>query len=67
MRGKIQQTARANSHGFTNCLSMQCGLYYRDFLNEKSRSPLFPRGGGQGGGGRSYKQLVHNLDSKKWM
>ena len=37
-----------NGHGFTNWLSPQCGAFSRDLLNEKSKSPLFPRAGGGG-------------------
>ena len=36
--------------GFTNCLSPQREAFSRDLLDEKSKSPLFPRAGG-----RDYK------------
>ena len=43
---------------FTNYLSPQCGAYSRDFLDKKSKSPLFPRVEG-------LWLLVHKSRAKK--
>ena len=51
------QAVGENSSGFTKEQSPQGGAFSRDLLVQKSNSPLFP---GAEGGGRGYKQLVHN-------
>ena len=45
--GVKYNSAGLNSGGFTNCLSLQCRTSNRDFLGEKSKSPVFPVGGGE--------------------
>ena len=44
---KTIQTAGENGGGFTNWLSLPCGAFSRDLQDGKSKSPLFPRAGGQ--------------------
>ena len=50
MKGKDSRLRGKNSSGFTNEQSSQGGAFGVDLLNEKSKSPLFPRDlGGWGG------------------
>ena len=46
-QGRVKyNSAGSNSRGFTDYLSQQCRAFSRDLLEEKSRSQLFPNGGG---------------------
>ena len=57
MKGKDSRLwGKTAASSFTNEQSLQGGAFSWDLLDQNSKSPLFP-----GGGGRGYKWLVHNI------